>query len=61
MEVPGRSRGGTARLIPARIVTGGGGLVGEKLLDVDVHLWVPEIEAGVVGKVVTGVDGGGSA
>ena len=59
MEVPGRSRGGTARLIPARIVTGGGGLVGEKLEDVDAHLLVPEIEARVVGKVVAGMDGGG--
>ena len=31
------------------------------LEDIDAHLLVPEIEASVVGKVVTGVDGGGSA
>ena len=61
MEVPGRSRGGTAWLIPVRMVARGGGYVGELLEDVDAYLLVPEIEAGVVGKVVTGVDGGGSA
>ena len=31
------------------------------LEDVDAHLLVPEIEVGVVGKVVAGMDGGGSA
>ena len=31
------------------------------LEDVDAHLLVPEIEVGVVGKVVAGVDGGSSA
>ena len=30
------------------------------LEDVDAHLLVPEIEVGVVGKVVAGMDGGGS-